>query len=181
MKSKWWLLGGIAAVLAVGVIALSVWFNSPGIHVLGKEIHIDITQGCYIIDGITGEVIDETAISIDGATSRADSEIFHGKMKVVGYENTASGSITSQKVIDIGEDGIWRISHLENCTHRETVDGVTRDVEHFCDLNYTYYLSPCTPDRLIVLIESFETAKPLYAISAPDEATALEVYRDFVT
>ena len=182
MKKNWtWILAVAVLGLVVVAFAVRIWFNAPGIRILGDEIHADLHQKCYIIDAQTGEVIDETTVSIKGATSRSDSVLFDGELKILGYQNSASGTVTALKSIETGENGCWIISHLENCTHQETDEnGVTKDVEHFCDYSYTYYLYPDSPEQLVVLIESFNQYKPKYAVCAESEECALERYEDFL-
>lgn len=180
MKSKWWwFIGGIVLLVAVTLVA-RIWFIAPGIHVFGKELHIDLSNSCYIINSVTGEIIDETTISIEGGTSRSDQELFDGELKVLGYQNSADGTITSLKYIEPGDAGRWTITHYDNCTHRETVDDVTKDVEHFCRYYYTYYIDTKAPQNLIVSIESFEYDDTLYAVSASNEQEAIERYQTFI-
>lgn len=180
MKNIWRWLAIAVIVLAVAFVAvLRLWFLSPGIHVLGKDIHVELERRCYIIDGKTGQIVDETEVSIDGSTSSEDPELFDGELKVVGYQNSASGTVTSLQAIETDEHGRWRITHLENCTHQENVNGIIQDVEHFCDYNYTYYIDPEKPELLVVLIESFEKDQPLYAVCGNSEEEALQRYQDF--
>ena len=126
-------------------------------------------------------MLDETTVSMKGATSRNDQELFDGDLKILGYQNSASGTVTALKVIEQAEDGCWIITHMENCTHRETdLNGITKDVEHFCDYSYTYYLYPENPGSLVVLIESFDQYQPMYAVCADSEQAALERYEEFM-
>lgn len=182
MKNKWGWIGVTAVIILVAVaLFVRIWFISPGIRVLGHEIHVNLSQTCYIIDGQTGEMLDETTVTVKGATSRNDHNLFDGELKILGYQNSASGTVTALKSIEVTEDGCWKIEHLENCTHRETDEnGVTKDVEHFCDYSYTYYLYPGDPGKLVVLIESFDEYKPLYAVCAASEEAAQERYEDFL-
>lgn len=182
MKMKWGLvLAIVIAVLVAVVIGIRVWFISPGIRVLGHDIHVDLSQTCYIIDGQSGEILDETTVSVKGATSRSDHTLFDGKMNVIGYHNVESGTIEATMGIKTTESGCWIITKLENCTHQETdANGITKDVEHICDYSYTYYLYPNDPGALVVLIESFEKYEPMYAICADNEQAALERYENFL-
>ena len=180
MKNKWGWFAAAVIVLAVAfVVGLRLWFLSPGIHVLGNDIHVELERRCYVIDGKTGQILDETQVSINGSTSSEDPELFDGELKVLGYQNSASGTITSLQAIEADELGNWRITHLENCTHQENVDGIIQDVEHFCDYNYTYYIDPEAPELLVVLIESFDKDQPLYAVCGNTEEEALQRYQDF--
>ena len=182
MKKNWtWLLA--VAVVAVAMVALGIriWFNSPGIRTFGNEIHANLYQKCYIIDGQTSEIVDETTVTVKGGTNRSDATLFDGDLKILGYQNSASGTITALKAIEVSDDGCWMITHLENCTHEETdANGVTKDVEHFCDYSYTYYLYPGAPEQTVVLIESFDEYKPQYAVCANSEEDALARYDDFL-
>lgn len=181
MKKNWHLLA-IAAVVILVVAALGIrlWFNAPGIRVFGDEIHVDIMEKCYIIDAQTSEVVDETTVTVDGATSRSDQSLFDGELKILGYQNSASGTITALKAIEVSEDGCWMITHLENCTHSETDEnGVTKDVEHFCNYSYTYYLYPDAAEKTVVLIERFDKYQPMYAVCADSEESALERFGEF--
>ena len=182
MKSKWYLIPVIAVILLV-IVALGfrIWFISPGFHVVGNDIHVDVTHKCFIIDGQTGELLDETTVTVTGGTSRSNGALFDGDLKILGYQNSASGTITSLKSIEKSENGCWMITHLENCTHQETDEnGVSKDVEHFCDYSYTYYLFPDDPERIVVLIESFDQYEPKYAVCADSEQDALERYEEFL-
>ena len=62
----------------------------------------------------------------------------------------------------------------------EDENGVTKDVEHFCDYSYTYYLYPEDPGATVVLIESFDQYQPMYAVCADNEEAALERYEEFM-
>lgn len=181
MKNKWiWVGTAALALIVAAVLSVRLWFVSSGIHVLGNDIHVELTQKCYMIDGSTGEVVDETTVSINGSTSRTDKELFDGELKVLGYQNSASGTVTSLKSIETDENGCWQISHIENCTHQEDIDGIIQDVEHFCDYNYTYYIYPHEPKLLVVLVESFAQDQPQYAVCADTEEEALERYERFL-
>ena len=182
MKRKWWLLL-VAVVIVVVLVALGlrIWLVSPGIRVLGNDIHVDLSQKCYVIDGQTGELLDETTVIIKGTTSRSDRELFDGELKILGYQNSASGTVTALKAIEKKTNDCWIISHLENCTHQEEdANGIIKPVEHFCDYSYTYYLYPDDPGRLVVLIESFDQYEPKYAVCADSEEAALERYQEFM-
>ena len=182
MKLKWgWVLIAVVVALVIGALGLRFWFNAPGVRVFGNDIHVNLTQKCYIIDGQTGELLDETTVTVKGETSRHDNELFDGELKILGYQNSASGTVTSLKAIEVAADGCRIITHLENCTHRETDgNGITKDVEHFCDYSYKYYLYPDDAQHLVVLIESFEQYRPMYAVCADSEESALERYEEFM-
>ena len=181
MKSKFgWVAIACVVVLIASVLGLRLWFISPGIHVLGKDVHIELTQTCFIIDGLTDEVVDETTVLINGSTKSGDAELFEGDLKIVGYQNSSNGTITSLKALEVNEAGGWILTHLENCTHQENVNGIIQDVEHFCDYSYTYYIPQENPEDLIVLIESFAKDQPQYAVCAASEEDALLRYQAFV-
>lgn len=182
MKLKWsWIPVAAIVLLVLVALGLRLWFNSPGIRILGNEIHVDLMQKCFIIDAQTGEVLDETTVTVDGATSRNDSSLFDGELKILGYQNSATGTVTAVKAIELVDESCWTITHLENCTHQETdVNGITKDVEHFCDYSYTYYLFPDAPEQMVVLIESFDEYKPMYAVCADSQETALARYEEFL-
>lgn len=182
MKIKWgWVLSAFVVLLVVAALAIRIWFISPGVRIFGREIHVDLSRTCYIIDGQTGELVDETTVTVKGATSRSDRELFDGDLKILGYQNSASGNVTALKAIETKEDGCWVITHMENCTHQETDEnGNVKNVEHFCDYSYTYYLYPDAPEQTVVLIESFDEYKPMYAVCADSEEAALERYGDFL-
>ena len=178
-KLVWFAIGGIVLAVAL-VLGLRLWFLSPGIHVFGGDIHVELSQKCYIIDGKTGEVVDETSVSINGSTSSEDSELFDGELKVLGYQNSATGTITSLQAIEADELGGWKITHMENCTHQENVNGIIQDVEHFCDYHYTYYIDAKDPELLVVLVESFDKDQPQYAVFGNTEEDALIRYHNFL-
>lgn len=182
MKKKWFLLlVGAVLILVIAALCFRIWFVSPGIRVLGKDIHVDLSQKCYIIDGQTGELLDETTVIVDGTTSRSDQGLFDGDLKILGYQNSASGTVTALKAIEQKNQDCWMITHLENCTHlEEDENGVIKPVEHFCDYSYTYYVYPNDPAQLVVLIESFERYEPKYAVCADSEEAALERYQEFM-
>ena len=182
MKNKWGLIIVVAVVILVlASLGVRIWFISPGIRIFGNDIHVDLTQKCFIIDGQTGEMLDETTVTMNGGTSCEDRELFDGELKIIGYQNSATGTISAIKAIEATENGNWIITHLENCTHREEDEnGVIKDVEHFCDYSYTYYLYPEDPKMLVVLIESFDQYQPMYAVCADSEEAALERYEEFM-
>lgn len=182
MKIKWgWILVAVVLMLFAAALGLRLWFNAPGVRVLGDDIHVDLSQKCYIIDGQTGELLDETTVTVKGATSRSDQKLFDGELKILGYQNSATGTITALKAIETTGEGYIIITHFENCTHRETDEnGITKDVEHFCDYSYTYYLYPDAPGNLVVLIESFNKNQPMYAVCADSEEAAMERYEEFM-
>ena len=182
MKIRWgWVLSAVVVLLVIAALMIRIWFISPGIRILGQEIHVDLSRTCYIIDGQTGGLVDETTVTVKGATSRSDAEIFDGELKILGYQNSASGKVTALKAIERKENGCWVITHLENCTHRETDEnGISKNVEHFCDYSYTSYFYPDAPEQTVVLIESFDEYKPMYAVCADSEKGALERYEDFL-
>lgn len=181
MKKKWiWLPAVLILVLAGGFLGLRLWLHSPGIHVFGKELYADVSGKCYIIDGTTGEVVDETTLTIDGGTEGLDAVTFQGDLKILGYHNTADGIITASKMIEKRDNGCWQITHLENCTHQEEQDGIIKPYEHFCDYHYVYYLYPKEPDLVVVLIDSFDKPHPQYAVMADSEEQALERYQMFL-
>lgn len=182
MKLKWKLLPVVAVVvLIVAALGLRLWFNSPGVRVLGKELHVDLSQKCFLFDKETGDLLDETVVTVKGVTSRTDRQLFDGELKILGYQNSASGTVTALKAIEVTDSGCWTITHLENCTHEETDDnGITKPVEHFCDYNYTYYLYPGSPEKTVVLIETFYKYQPVYAVCAESEEEALERYEEFM-
>lgn len=181
MKNKGaWILAATVAAAMLGLLALKVWFTSPGIRVIGNDIHIELSRKCYIIDEASGEVVDETTVSINGSTNRSDPKLFDGEMKVLGYQNSASGRVSALMSIQRESDDCWMIEHIENCVHQENNDGIIRDVEHFCDYYYHYYIYPNQPEQLIVLIDSFQVSEPQYAVCADTEEEALERYAAFV-
>ena len=182
MKMKWgWIFAAAATLLLFAVLGVRIWFTAPGIRVMGNEIHVDLDQKCFIIDGQTGEMLDETTVTINGATSKTDRQLFDGKLEIFGYQNSASGTITALKAIERDDKGNWIITYLENCTHEEEDEnGIIKDVEHFCDYSYTYYLYPNAPEQLVVLIESFNQYQPVYAVCADNEEAALQRYEEFM-
>lgn len=183
MKSKWWMcLVAVIAVLVLVVFGIRIWFVSPGIHVLGDEIHINLTEKCFVIDGRTGELEYETTVTVKGGTSRSDQELFDGDLKVIGYQNSADGTITDLKAIEKRDDGSYIITHMENCTHQEEDEnGITKDVEHFCDYSYYYYIDPSDPGQLVVAIDSMNEYKTVYAVCAESEEAALARYEEFTS
>lgn len=182
MKVKWGLALVITvAVLLAAVIGVRIWCTSPGIRVLGNEIHVNLSQKCFLIDEQSGEIVDETTVTVKGGADRNDSTLFDGELKILGYQNSETGKITALKAVETAEDGCRIITYLENCTHREKDEnGITKDVEHFCDYSYTYYLYPDAPEKTVVLIESFSKNQPVYAVCADSEQAALDRYEEFL-
>jgi hypothetical protein len=183
MKNKWWIcLVAVIVVLVLAVFGIRIWFKSPGIHVWGDEIHINLTEKCFVFDGRTGELEDETTVTVKGGTSRSDKELFDGDLKVIGYQNFADGTITDLKAIEKREDDSYIITHMENCTHPEEDDnGIIKDVEHFCDYSYYYYIDPNDPTRLVVAIDSTSRYKTMYAVCAENEEAAQARYEEFIS
>lgn len=179
--NKKWLIGGVIIVLLAviaGAVILHVWFESDGVHVLGSDIHAELSGKCYIINSKTNEVLDETSLYINGSGSYSDSTIFEGSLSVVGYQNTADGKIESTMAVEQGEKGYWKIHCIETCTHQETVDGNTKPKEHFCKYEYVYYLNPDYDDRAFVRIEA-TGEDAMYAVYASSEEQALQLFQEF--
>ena len=182
MKQKWPVVMVFLLIFGIiaGVTAVRFWFESDGIRILGNDLHAEVSGKCYIISPETEEILDETSVYISGSSSYADSSIFEGNLSIVGYQNVVKGTISSTMAIEKGKNGYWLIHHLETCTHQETVDGITKPKEHFCDYQYIYYLNPDLGDQVIIRIEpSGEDA--MYAVCADTQEQALERYRNFVS
>lgn len=181
MRKRWIPIAVIAVLLLFigAVFAVRLWFESEGVRTFGGDLHAELAGKCYIIDHKTGEIIDETTVYINGSTSSSDEMLFDGTLNVVGYQNTETGTIESTMGVEEGKHGYWMVQHLQSCTHRETVDGITKDVEHICDRQYFYYLNPELGQEVVVRIESL-TDDPLYAVSAETEKEALARYHSFI-
>ena len=181
MKSKWTIIASVTVVLVLIIagVAVHFWFESPGVRVFGDDIHAELSGKCFVIDSDKGEVIDETELYLNGSTSSADNTLFDGQLSVVGYQNTAEGIITSTMGVEQTKNGYWIIRHIQSCTHRETIDGITQDKEHFCTYEYLYYLNPDLQDQVIVRIESIND-DPLFAVRADSKEEALARYRSFL-
>lgn len=182
MKKKWIPITLLSVVvLFIGaVIALSVWFESPGIRVFGGDLHAEVSAVGYIIDGETEEILGQTPVNVDGSTSRTEEDVFDGELLVLGYQNTATGTISATKAIEYAQD-FCIIHHLESCTHpEENEEGITQDVEHFCDYYYTWYLYPEDQDFLVVAVQDFEEDSTIYVVCADSEKQALERYDWFL-
>lgn len=180
MKKKWLIYVAVALVLFLiaAAVIIHFWFESAGVRSLGGDLHAELSGKCYIIDPETGEIIDETTIHINGSTSSSDSGLFEGELNVVGYQNTESGTLSSTMGVEQEDHGYWSIRHIQTCTHRETVDGITKDEEHICNYEYVYYVKPGVNDYAIVRIEPFD-GDLLFAIHADTEAEALQRYEEF--
>lgn len=168
----------LVIVFVIAVVLVRFWFERPGVRILGDSIHAELSGKCFIIDSDTGEVIDETELYLNGSTSSADDTLFDGELRVVRYQNTAEGTITSTIGVEQAKYGYWILRHIQSCTHRETVDGITQDKEHFCTYEYLYYLNPDLEDQVIVRIESIND-DPLFAVRADSQEEALKRYRIF--
>ena len=181
MKKKWFLMTAVAIVILLIGAAVSIhfWFEMPGIRVIGEDIHAELSGHCFIIDSDTGEIIDETELHLNGSTSSADDTLFEGQLNVVGYHNTEEGTISSIMGVEQGKNGYWIIRHIQSCTHRETIDGITQDKEHFCKYEYLYYLNPNLQDQAVVRIESIND-DPLFAVRADNQEEALSRYQAFL-
>ena len=163
---------GCILILIAVVAILHFWFRSEGIQVLGDDIHAEISGKCFIIDPEKSEVLDETMVYVNGSTMRLDATLFEGELSVVGYQNTADGTMESTMGVEQRDGGYWLISHIQSCTHRENIDGITKDVEHICKYQYVYYLNPEFEDQVIVRIETVDD-DPVYAVLAGSEEEAL--------
>ena len=183
MKNKWWIcLVAVVAVLVLGVLGLRIWFLSPGIHTLGKDIHVNVTQKCYIIDGYSGEIVDETTVTVKGGTKSTDREVFDGNLLVLGYHNTYDGTLTALKAVEKRDNGSYIITHMENCAHfEEGENGIIKEVEHFCDYSYYYYIYPEDAGKMVVTIDSLSKSSRNYAVCAENEEAALVRYKEFIS
>lgn len=178
------LVGIIAAAVVIALVGtvggIALWFGSPGVRVFGGSLHAEINQIGYTIDPATGKIVGQTPINIDGSTSHSDPELFDGDSSMPAYKNDVSGTLEITRAIEVTDSGFYIIRQLEKCTHEETVDEITKDVEHLCDNYYTYYLYPEKKDFLIGLVEQFEENTPIYVVCADSEAEALETYNWFL-
>lgn len=183
MKNKWGIcLVAVVAALVLGVLGVRIWFVSPGIHILGKDIHVDVTQKCFIIDGFSGEIVDETTVTVKGGTDSADQKLFDGELMILGYQNTSDGTISSVMSIEKRDNGTYIIDHMDTCVHpEEGENGIIKDVEHFCDYSYYYYIYPDDAEKLVVVIDSLNKYNRSYAVCAENEEAALARYADFIS
>lgn len=179
MKKKFlWIILAVAVVAVIGVVlGVSGWFRSPGVHVLGNDIHVELQRTGYIIDGETGEITGQTQVYMNGTSDNVGSNEFEGSLLVLDYQNESSGTVTSEAAVDKTDSGFYLIDLVQTCVHEEEVDGVTQDVEHFCDYVYQYCLYPENPDFLLVVVEDFEESTPIYVVCADSEAQALKDYQ----
>lgn len=169
----------LVLVLIVSIVLVRFWFESAGVRTLGDDLHAELSGKCYIIDPENGEVIDETSLYINGSTSSSDSDLFDGELSVYGYQNTETGALTSTMGLEQKEHGYWLIRHIQTCTHKVTVEGITQSEEHICNNEYLYYVKPGEDNHAIVRIEPFD-GDLLYAVRADTEADALQCYESFV-
>lgn len=181
MNRKWFLIAIIVVVVlfVAAVVGLGVWFESPGVRVFLGDFHAEVSSVGYIIDSATGEVLGQTPVTVDGSTGRSEPNSFDGELTVLGYQNFSNGTITATKVVETAGE-YYIINHLESCTHSEQDDnGITKEVEHFCDYYYTWFFRPSDPEFLIVAVEDFEEENTYYVVCTPTEGEALQTYEWF--
>lgn len=180
MNRKWiWIsLTVLVVLLTAAVVGLQIWYNSPGSHVVGGQIKVQLEATGYIIDGDTGEIIGQTPVSVNGVSTGSDG--FDGDVLVLGYQNVGEGVITETKKVERTDSGFYMIQCLESCVHQEMVNEQMQSVEHICEYYYTYYLYPKKPKSLVVCVGNFDERKLLYVVCADSETEALEEYGWFM-
>lgn len=180
-KNLIWIGIIVVIVLLIGaLVGIRFWFEQPGIQVLGNQIHVEMNEIGYIIDSKTEEIIGQTPVSIEGATSIQDKTKFDGDLTVLGYPNIESGTVEATTSVERLGSGFYAIDCVESCTHSETENGVTKVVEHICDYMYTYYLYPENENFLIVKVKDLEKSTVVYVVCAENEDQAMENYAWFL-
>lgn len=187
-KKLWLIIGAAVAALAI-LIGVLCWLYWPGYRVVGDRLYVDIQKTGFVFDPETGELLDQTPVTVTGTAASADGGVFDGEVLVEGYQNTADGVVTSEAGTETTDDGFVVIRYLENCTHDEVVEfesgykpenDVTKKVSHICNYYYTVCLYPEDGDFAVVEVGHYYNDTLVYVICAEDEAQAREYYEWYV-
>lgn len=177
-----------ATIILITLFAVSVAFlfgflitqkhYSPGIHVLGHSVHVDISEKCYIIDGNTTELLGDSRVEvqIDGTISSdsvSESKDATGSALVEGYPVEGIPSIGC-----FGKPGELYIDYHGIVTEADPNDNTINDLS-FSNTHYRIYLAD-SPEDTVVWIGNFEEGLAnLYAVCAHTPEEALERYQKF--
>lgn len=160
MKNKKLLIIGIAALVMIALIAGGlIWFYSKGAHFVWNFANFNFDeQTCYIIDKTSGQIVDQTTLTLKGShsDSGSDDRMLDVEFEIKGY--TKGGSIVGSKnedewivLYEEGEGDIYGIFNFEA--------GGARD--------------------LIVELRYQSGRGDVYAICADDTEEAMDFYREF--
>lgn len=103
------IISAIAAVLAIAVAGVLVWFFSPGIHVLFGHIHLEVSEtGCIMNEN--GEVLGEATFAADGFAQNSKT-VSDGEftLSLTGFpaitEEDTRGALAYEE-----SDGVWTVT-----------------------------------------------------------------------
>jgi len=80
----------VVIVLLIAVALTLQWYHSPGVHMLGPMVRIELSQKCFIMDADTGEILEESFLQVymDGNLWNGNAS---GMAKVDGYPVEGKG------------------------------------------------------------------------------------------
>ena len=160
MKNKKMLIIGIVVLVLLALIVGGlIWYFSKGAHFVWKFAHFNFDeQTCYIIDKASGQIVDQTTLTMKGGHSDFDSDerMLDVKFEIDGY--TKGGSVVGSK----HEDG-WNVLYEEST---EDVYGI-------------FNFEPGGAKDLIVELRYEGERADVYAICADSAEEALEFYQEY--
>lgn len=159
MKNKKWIVIGIVALVLVALIAGGlIWYFSKGAHFVWKFAHFNFEeQTCYIVDKTTGQIVDQTTLTMKGGYSDfgSDDRMLDVEFEIKGY--TQGGSLVGSK----NKDG-WNVIYESD---NETIYGI-----------FNFEVGGARD--LLVELRNVEIQADAYAICADSQEEALDIYRE---
>lgn len=160
MKNMKWLVISMVALVLIGLIAGGlIWYFSKGAHFVWKFANFNFDeQTCYIVDKTSGQVVDQTTLTLIGGYSdfASDKRMLDVKFEIKGY--TKDGSLTGSK-----HEGGWNVLYEES----------TNDVYGI------FSFEPGGASDLIVELRYEFDRADVYAICADSQEEALEFYQEY--
>lgn len=180
----------VAVALIVGLVFLLVDYlkqrniekekeaqkTAAGCHIVDGTLYAKFGGDCYIFREKDDTLVEISMITMDGSQV---GDIFDGTLSVLGYDHSESGFLEGTPLVSKKGD-FYTVWDQKTCRHTETdEDGNNQMVTHFTDYEFTYYVNPENPERLVVVIH--EALKDVYYVGvlADSEAQAKEYYQWF--
>lgn len=158
-------------LLAVIVAALLIWFFSPGIHILGPFLHINVQENAFIIDGDKCEILGTTKVVACGTADALFTEQYSGILEILSQSQTHNGLFVDHDGnASIDTSGFLNITYYGYYTFpSEKGDGSV--VLRICDIFHAKLHGKKLDFLICPLVED-----NLYAVCADSEDEALEYF-----
>ena len=159
MKKKFWIIGIVTLVIVALIAGGLIWYFSKGAHFVWKFAHFNFEgQICYIVDKASGQIVDQTTLSMKGGYSDfgSDERMLDVEFEIKGY--TQDGSLVGSK----NKDGWNVIYESEN----EDIYGI-----------FDFEVGGARD--LLVELRYVGTRADVYAICADSPEEALDFYREY--